>query len=48
MRFIPNYDPEVEMFTLHDTEEQCFVIVSKEQLEELMELYHRCFPNRRI
>jgi hypothetical protein len=41
-RYIVNYDSNAEVFTLNDTEEQCMIILTKEQLEALIKLYRQC------
>jgi len=37
-----NYDPETEIFTLNDQEESCLIVLTKRQLQSLLEIYHRC------
>jgi hypothetical protein len=40
-RYKLDYSPEAEMFSLDDTKEQVIIILSREQLEELMKFYHQ-------
>ena len=42
-KYITNFDPETETFTLQDNEESLMIVISKEQLEELIKLYKRCY-----
>lgn len=42
-KYITNFDPETETFTLQDNEENLMIVISKEQLEEIIKLYKRCY-----
>jgi len=42
-RFIADFDPETETFTLQDNEESLMIVINRKQLEQLIELYKRCY-----
>jgi len=42
-KYITDFDPETETFTLQDNEESMMIVINKEQLEELIKLYKRCY-----
>ena len=42
-KYIIDFDPETETFTLQDNEESLMIVISKEQLEEIIKLYKRCY-----
>ena len=39
MSYKIDYSPEVEMFSLDDTEQQVVIVITREQLEALMRFY---------
>ena len=41
-RYIVDYDPETKIFTMNDQEESCLIVMTKDQLQELIKLYKRC------
>ena len=38
-----DFDPETKTFSLQDMEEQCIIIITKDQLEALMKFYRNCY-----
>jgi len=43
MRYITDFNPETETFSLNDIAERCVIVITKEQLESLIALYRRCY-----
>lgn len=46
MKFELNYNPEIELFSLVDNDEQCIIVIKRIQLEALIKLYDRCIGIR--
>jgi hypothetical protein len=41
-RYVTDYTPESELFAITDLEEQIVIVISKEQLKALIQLYKIC------
>jgi len=41
-RYLTDYSPETQLFVLNDQQEQVLIVMTKEQLEELIKIYRRC------
>lgn len=43
-----DYCPETELFSINDTEAQVIIVIEREQLEALINLYDQCIGLRDI